>query len=132
MNFAEYYKFGEGLTLNNWINGLHDYVALKLFKNQDKVIGHNDGATYPKLKVGAYEYLFDVVQEAATPMFEDIVYGLLDSLYRDVINAGAYKEDLEEWFDQEYEDWEDMYPNGVPVEEYAGVGEISGRMLDER
>lgn len=124
MNFAEYY----GIDCRDWVNDVRSEVAVDLFENQGEVV--NQGERYPVLKEGAYDFIYEKVVEAAGPLLDDIVYGILDSLYRDIIDAGPYKGVLEDWFEQEYIDWEEMYPAGVPLEEYMGeAGTVAGRKL---
>lgn len=129
MNFAEYYGIGIGNGNGNWVNDVHNEVVIDLFENQDEVVEVGRGR-YPVLKEGAYDFIYEKVVEAAGPLLDDIVYGILDSLYRGIIDAGPYKEMLEDWFEQEYIDWEEMYPAGVPLEEYMGeTGTVAGRKI---
>jgi hypothetical protein len=114
-NFADFYQINDKNGRCRYIDNLVQHMLLELWDKQDKVCYHDKDHKYPVLAEDAYEVIAKAFDKSVNHLREHVCMAFLDYYYRDVIDPGENRKDLEEYFGLEYPDWEDDLPKEVYI-----------------
>lgn len=107
-DFAQFYSIVADDSLAvDIINNIVDVMMIDLFNKQELVCDRLETSKYPVLSDNAYDVISAALDDAIGDLKYEVVMGLLDMFYRNVINPSTNRAELESYFNQDYPDWED-------------------------
>ena len=105
IDFTEFYGLDK-----HYIDNLIREMKIAGWEKQDQLCGRVEGQKYPTLSDDAYETMCKIFDDNIGTFRDAVCMAFLDYYYRDIINAGLWKGELEEYFGWQYPDWEDDLP----------------------
>ena len=107
-DFAQFYGIAADNSLTvDVINSIANIIMIDLFNKQELVCNHSETSKYPILSDDAYDVISTAFDDAVGDLKYEVIMGFLDMFYRNVINPGVHRAELESYFNQDYPDWED-------------------------
>lgn len=108
-DFVKFYELNE-----SYIENLIRCIKEDIWVRQEEITySDRSKSKYPILTEGAYDVIAKAFDENIYNLRYAVVMSIMDWLYRDIIDPGENRKELEEYFGWEYPDWENDLPKEV-------------------
>lgn len=115
-NFVDFYQINDKDGHCRYMDNLVQHMLRELWDKQDKICYYDKDHKYPVLAEDAYDVIAEAFDESIHHLRWHVCMAFLDYYYRDIIDPGENRKDLEEYFGWNYPDWEEELPEEVYFE----------------
>ena len=108
-DFVKFYELDKPIHLQNLVRRIYR----ELWDKQNEICVRVEGYKHPVLTEDAYDIIAEIFDKENYQLRLHICMAFLDYFYRDIINPGDNRPELEDFFGWEYPDWDDDLPEEV-------------------
>lgn len=111
-DFVKFYELNE-----SYIKNLIRRIKEDIWVRQEEITySDRSKSKYPILTEDAYDIIAEAFDKNVYNLRYAVVMSIMDWLYRDIIDPGENRYELEEYFGWKYPDWDNNLPQSVYFE----------------